>query len=82
MNGTKKYTEEEAKERKKQSNKESLARNYKQFRVNVRKENYYLWSEYAKSKGTSLHAMLHQFFSEAIEKDGFTPDIPYEDSIK
>ena len=82
MTRTKTLNDAEAKKRKNQSNMKSLANNYKQLRVNVKKETYYSWEQYAKTKGMSMYAMIHQFFSEAIEADRFTPDIPYEDSIK
>ena len=82
MPRTKTYTEEELKSRQNKSVQKTLVNNYKQFRVNVKKPTYYLWNEYAKSKGMSMYALLHQFFEEAIEKDGFTPDVPYDDADK
>ena len=82
MARTKTFTEDEARIRKNQSSKDSLTKNYKPIRVNVKRENAYIWEQYAKSKGVSMYAMVHKLFAEAIEKDHFTPDIPYEDSIK
>lgn len=79
MPRTKTFTEDELKQRQNKSVQKTLTNNYKQFRVNVKKSIYYEWEQYAKSKGMSMYALLHQFFSEAMEKDGFTPDIPYSE---
>ena len=75
-------TENEKVEANKKRVSECLARNYKQYKLNIRKEEFYIWTKYAESKGISVYAMVKQAVEAAIEKDGFTPDIPYEDSIK
>ena len=53
--------------------KKCLKENYRQLRVNVRSDKLDVWKQYAASKGTSLYALVNQFFDEAIEKDGFIP---------
>lgn len=82
MPRTKTFTDEEMKYRRSQNTQKTLANNYKQLRVNVKKPVYYVWNEYAKSKGMSLFAMVHKFFEDAIAADNFTPDVPYDESEK
>ena len=48
--------------------------------MNVRKETFYVWSEYAKSKGVSLYALFHELMNDAIAADGFVPEIPWEET--
>lgn len=50
--------------------------------MNVRNETFYVWSEYAKSKGVSLYALFHELMNDAIEAEGFVPEISYEDFQK
>ena len=50
--------------------------------MNVRNETFYVWSEYAKSKGVSLYALFHELMNEAIAADGFVPEIPYEETVE
>lgn len=49
-------------------------KNYGQLRVNVRNDKLDIWKQYAAYKGTSLYALVNQFFEEAIEKDNFIPE--------
>jgi len=60
-------------ENEKSSSRKSLDKNYKALRVNVRKEKYEVWREYADSKGLSLYALVNQLFENAIEADGCVP---------
>lgn len=82
MPRTKTYTDDEARIRKNQSTQKTIQNYYKQYKLNIRKEEFYIWTKYADSKGISVYAMVKQAVEAAVEKDGFTPDIPYEDSIK
>ena len=50
--------------------------------MNVRNETFYVWSEYAKSKGVSLYALFHELMNDAIEAEGFVPEIPYEETVE
>lgn len=59
-----------------------LERNYKQYKINVRKEQFYVWSKYAESKGLSVYAMIKEAIEKSIAADNFTPDVPYEESEK
>lgn len=52
----------------------TLANNYRKLNVNVKKDRYDIWKQYAESKGLSLYALVNQLFEEAIEKDGFVPE--------
>ena len=56
-----------------ESKKKCLENNYHKLGVNVRKEKYEVWKQYAESKGLSMYALVNQLFDEAIEKDGFVP---------
>ena len=55
---------------------------YHQYKINVRKEKFYIWSEYAKSKGLSMYALIQQVMDDTIAADGFTPEIPYEETTE
>lgn len=79
MPRTKTFTEEEIKKRKNQSTQKTIQNHYKQYKINVRKEEFYIWTKYAESKGISVYAMVKQAVEAAVEKDGFTPDIPYSE---
>lgn len=50
----------------------NLAENYRKLNVNVKKSTYAIWKEYADSKGMSMYALVHQLFTEAMKKDGFS----------
>lgn len=54
----------------------TLANNYRKLNVNVKKDKYEIWKQYAESKNLSLYALVNQLFDEAIEKDGFIPEKP------
>lgn len=59
-----------------QQARKSLENNYRKLGVNVRKEKYEIWKQYAESKGLSMYALVNQLFEEAIERDGFIPEAP------
>lgn len=65
-----------------QQTQKYLKLKYHQYKINVRKEKFYVWSEYAKSKGLSMYALIQQIMDEAIAADGFVPEIPYEETVE
>lgn len=62
--------------KKNESSKKCMEKNYSQLRVNVRTDKLDVWKQYAAAKNTSLYALVNKFFEEAIEKDGFIPEMP------
>ena len=65
-----------------QQTQKYLKLRYHQYKINVRKEKFYIWSEYAKSKGLSMYALIQQVMDDTIAADGFTPEIPYEETAE
>ena len=63
-----------------QQTQKYLKLRYHQYKINVRKEKFYIWSEYAKSKGLSMYALIQQVMDDAIAADGFVPEIPWEET--
>ena len=59
-----------------------LKKAYHHYGMNVRNEKFYVWSEYAKSKNTSLYALIQKVMDEAIAAEGFVPEISYEETLK
>ena len=65
-----------------QQTQKYLKLRYHQYKINVRKEKFYVWSEYAKSKGLSMYALIQQVMDEKIAADGFVPEIPWEETAE
>lgn len=65
-----------------QQTQKYLKLRYHQYKINVRKEKFYVWSEYAKSKGLSMYALIQQVMDEKIAAEGFVPEIPYEETVE
>lgn len=59
-----------------EASRKCLDANYKQYKINVRKEKFAVWEQYAASQGKSMRALLIEIMDREIEKSGFVPEKP------